>query len=146
MSSLTDQVLYRFLRTHDAIYQRTGGWIGHRLPGMPNSLLLHTVGAKTGAARTTTLTYARDGDNYLIVASNGGSPRSPGWYHNLRAQPEVQVNVGPRRFGARAEVVGPDDPDYQRMWELTNRNNANRYRAYQKRTSRPIPVVVLTPR
>lgn len=131
------------LRLHDLIYRRTHGRIGHRIPGAPPSLLLHTTGAKTGKARTTTLTYARDGDGYVVVASKGGDPRSPGWYHNLKAQPQVQINVGPRRFGVTATPLLPDDPDYARLWRLVNENNAHRYDAYQRRTTRPIPVVVL---
>lgn len=108
-------------------------------------LLLHTVGAKTGQPRSNSLTYARDGDAYLIVASKGGDPRSPGWYHNLRKNPSVEINVGPKRFGVTARPVLPDDSDYARLWQLVNKNNADRYTAYQKKTSRPIPVVVLTP-
>lgn len=140
------QVGGRLLRLHDALYQRTNGRIGHRFPGVPPSLLLHTVGAKTGQARTNSLTYARDGDTYLIVASMGGAPRSPGWYHNLKAHPEIEINVGPRRFGVTAQPVLPDDPDYARLWRIVNANNADRYDGYQRRTSRPIPIVVLTRR
>lgn len=134
------------LKVHDTIYQKTDGRIGHRIPGAPPNLLLHTVGAKTGLARTTSLTYAKDGDSYLVVASKGGEPTAPGWYFNLKADPEVEINVGPQRFGVTARVVGKDDPDYPRLWQLVNRNNANRYEGYQKRTTRPIPVVALTPR
>lgn len=133
------------LRAHDAIYKGTNGRIGHRIPGLAPMLLLHTVGAKTGQPRTNSLTYARDGDNYLIVASKGGDPRSPGWYHNLRKNPKVEINVGPRRFGVTARPVLPDDSEYARLWEIVNKNNADRYLAYQRRTSRPIPVIVLTP-
>ncbi len=71
------------LKMHDRIYQKTEGRIGHQFPGVPPSLLLHTVGAKTGLARTTSLTYAKDGDSYLVVASKGGEPTAPGWYFNL---------------------------------------------------------------
>jgi len=137
-------VLPRVLRVHDAVYQKTNGWIGHRTLGIP-SLLLHTVGAKTGAARTASLTYARDGDDYLIVASKGGDPKAPGWYHNLKANPRVEINVGPKRFGVTAHAVLPADPDYARLWQIVNKNNSNRYEAYQTKTSRPIPVVVLKP-
>ena len=137
-------MLPRVFRIHDAVYQKTNGWIGHRTLGVP-SLLLHTVGAKTGTARTTSLSYARDGGNYLIVASKGGYPKAPGWYHNLKANPNVEINVGPKRFDVTAKPVLPDDPDYARLWQIVNKNNANRYAAYQKKTSRPIPVVVLTP-
>ena len=137
-------MLPRVFRVHDAVYQKTNGWIGHRTLGIP-SLLLHTVGAKTGTARTASLTYARDGDDYLIVASKGGDPKAPGWYHNLKANPSVEINVGPKRFRVTASPVLPDDPDYARLWQIVNKNNSNRYEAYQKKTSRPIPVVVLKP-
>ncbi len=134
------------LRLHDRIYQKTNGWIGHRIPGVPPSLLLHTVGAKTGQSRTTSLTYARDGDSYLIVASNGGDERYPGWYHNLRKRPECEINAGPKRFAVTARQVGPDDADYARLWRIVNKDNSDRYTGYQKRTSRPIPIFVLMPR
>jgi F420H(2)-dependent quinone reductase len=137
-------LLPQVLRVHDVVYRKTNGWIGHRALGIP-SLLLHTVGAKTGKARTTSLTYARDGEDYLIVASKGGDPRAPGWYHNLRKNPNVEINVGPRRFGVTARPVLPTDAEYSRLWQIVNKNNSNRYAAYQKKTSRPIPVVVLTP-
>jgi len=70
----------------------------------------------------------------------------PGWYHNLRKNPDVEINVGPKRFGVTARPVLPGDPDYARLWQIVNKNNGNRYEAYQKKTSRPIAVVVLTPR
>jgi F420H(2)-dependent quinone reductase len=145
MSLVEEKVLPLVLRVHDAVYRNTNGWIGHRTLGIP-SLLLHTVGAKTGKQRTTSLTYARDGNNYLVVASKGGAPEAPGWYHNLKAKPDVEINVGPKRFGVTARVVMPGEPDYDRLWQIVNKNNGNRYIEYQKKTSRPIPVVVLTPR
>lgn len=144
-SWLEQKLLPRVLRVHDTVYRTTNGWVGHRTLGKP-SLLLHTTGAKTGKARTTSLTYARDGDNYLIVASKGGDPRAPGWYHNLRADSDVQINVGPKRFSVAAHPVTPGEADYDRLWRIVNDNNANRYNAYQKKTSRPIPVVVLQPK
>lgn len=147
MSNLTpiEQVGLQLLRIHDMIYQKSNGWIGHRIPGAPPSLLLHTTGAQTGQPRTTSLTYARDDDSYLIVASNGGADKYPGWYHNLRKHPDTEINVGPKRFAVAARRVMPDDPDYARLWQIVNKNNANRYNGYQRRTSRPIPVIVLTP-
>lgn len=143
--SFVERVFSQVLQVHDTVYQKSKGWIGHRTLWVP-SLLLHTVGAKTGKQRTTSLTYARDGDNYLIVASKGGAPRAPGWYHNLKANPHVEINVGPRRFAVTARPVLSGDPDYQRLWQIVNKNNQNRYNEYQKKTSRPIPVVVLTPK
>jgi F420H(2)-dependent quinone reductase len=145
MASWIEQTLLpHVLRIHDTVYRGTNGWIGHRTLGIP-SLLLHTVGAKTGIDRTTSLTYARDGNDYLIVASKGGDPKAPGWYHNLRKNPDVEINVGPRRFGVRARPVVPGDTEYARLWQIVNKNNGNRYAAYQEKTSRPIPVVVLSP-
>ncbi len=139
-----EQAGLRILRLHDAIYQKSNGRIGHRLPGVPPCLLLHAVGAKTGRPRTTSLTYARDGDSYLIVASNGGFDRYPGWYHNLRKHPDCEINVGPKRYAVTARRVAPDDWDYDRLWQLVNENNSNRYNGYQSKTSRPIPIFVLT--
>ena len=88
-----------------------------------------------------------DGDDYLVVASKGGDPKAPGWYHNLKANPNVEINVGPKRFSVTAKPVTPDDPEYARLWPIVNdmRGNKDRYIGYQKRTSRPIPVVRLTP-
>jgi deazaflavin-dependent oxidoreductase (nitroreductase family) len=134
------------LRLHNAIYKGTNGRIGHRIPGGPVNLLLHTTGAKTGQPRTTSLAYARDGDAYLVVASNSGADQYPGWYHNLRKHPEVEINVGPKRFAVTARRVTPDDADYGRLWQIVNENNADRYNGYQRRTSRPIPIFALSPR
>ncbi len=146
MSNLSplEQLGLRILALHDMIYQKTGGWIGHRVPGAPPSLLLHTVGAKSGQPRTTSLTYARDGDSYLIVASNAGAERYPGWYHNLRKHPDCEINIGPKRFAVTAQRITPDDADYQRLWQLVNKNNANRYKGYQSKTSRPMMIFALT--
>jgi deazaflavin-dependent oxidoreductase (nitroreductase family) len=103
------------LMLHDKIYRGTNGRIGHHIPGGPPSLLLHTVGAKTGQQRTNSLSYARDGDDYLVVASKGGDPKAPGWYHNAKANPKVEINVGPKRFPVTARIIGADDPDYPRL-------------------------------
>jgi deazaflavin-dependent oxidoreductase (nitroreductase family) len=135
----------RALKLHQAIYERSGGRIGHKLAGTRN-LLLRTVGAKTGQPRTNALTYATDGRDYLIVASMGGAPRSPGWYHNLRAKPEVEIQIGTTKIPVTARAVLPGDPDRDRLWTLVDTNNSGRYTQYQKATTRPIPIVVLTPR
>lgn len=145
MTSAMDKFMLKFLKVHDGLYKRSGGWIGHRLPFAPLMLLLHTVGAKTGQPRANSLAYYRDGGDYLIVASNGGAPKNPAWYHNLRAQPNVEVNLGPRRVPVTAHVILPEDPDYARLWKICDDDNGGRYSAYQKLTTRPIPVVRLTP-
>jgi deazaflavin-dependent oxidoreductase (nitroreductase family) len=133
------------LKVHQFIYVHSGGRIGHRLPGNHN-LILRTVGAKSGEQRTNALTYAKADNAYLVVASNGGAPRSPGWYHNLRKNPDVEIQVGTRRIPVHARPVLPGDENRDRYWKIVNENNRNRYRGYQMATSRPIPIVALTPR
>ena len=145
MNSLVEKALAGFIRFHDRVYKGTHGWVGHRMMWIP-TLLLHTIGAKTGEPRASSLAYGRDGDDYLVTASNGGASRSPGWYHNLKARPDVEINVGPRRFDATARPVMPGDPAYDRLWEIVNKVNKGQYARYQEQTPRPIPIVVLTPK
>lgn len=134
------------LKVHDAVYKASGGRIGHKVLGGIPSLLLHTTGAKSGEPRTTSLTYAQDGDRWLIVASMGGAPKAPAWLHNLRAHPDAEINLGPERIPVTATEIRQGDPDFDRVWKLVNDNNAGRYDAYQRKTTRPIPVVALTRR
>jgi deazaflavin-dependent oxidoreductase (nitroreductase family) len=132
------------LRVHEALYKRTDGRIGHRLIGVP-TLLLRTTGRRSGSTRTIALVYARDGGDYLIVPSNGGSDRPPAWLYNVRADPRVEIQIARRRQAAVARVVESSDPEFDRLWAIVNENNHDRYTAYQKQTERPIPVVALTP-
>jgi F420H(2)-dependent quinone reductase len=132
------------LRVHQKVYERSGGLVGHRLLGVP-TLLLRTTGARSGATRTNALVYARDGDRYLVVASKGGSAQAPGWLHNLRKDPAAEIQLGRKRHRATAEILSSDAPDYARVWRIVNDNNAGRYDQYQTQTTRPIPVVALTP-
>ena len=132
------------LRVHERVYVASDGRIGHKILGVP-SLLLRTTGRRSGATRTNGLVYARDGSDYLVVPSNGGADRAPAWLHNLRANPGVEVQIGRDRQSATAGVVENTDPDFERLWAIVNENNQDRYRAYQEKTARPIPVVVLTP-
>ncbi len=133
------------MKGHTLVYRATGGLVGHRVPGAPPMLLLDHVGAKSGTKRTSPLVYARDGDDYLLVASNGGADQAPGWLFNVEADPSVEVQVKCDRFPGTARVLRPGDPDYDRLWKIVNDNNHDRYTAYQKQTDRPIPVVVVTP-
>jgi deazaflavin-dependent oxidoreductase (nitroreductase family) len=133
------------LSVHQRLYERTGGRLGHRLIGVP-SALVRTTGRHTGQTRTSALVYARDGADLLLVASNGGSDRPPGWLFNIAAKPDVEVQIGRKQLAGRARIVTPDDPDYPRLWDAVNANNHGRYRRYQAKTSRKIPVVVVTPR
>jgi deazaflavin-dependent oxidoreductase (nitroreductase family) len=138
--SLTSQVL----RLHERLYKGTDGRVGHRMIGVP-TLLLRSTGRRSGATRTNGLVYARDGDDYLVVASNGGADRPPAWLHNVRAHPDVEVQIGRDRRPGTARIVEPSDPDYDRLWRIVNDNNRDRYTAYQQQTRRPIPVIVVTP-
>jgi deazaflavin-dependent oxidoreductase (nitroreductase family) len=138
--SVTSQVL----RVHEKLYVASDGRVGHKMIGVP-TLLLRTTGRRSGQTRTNGLVYARDGRDYLVVASNGGAEKAPGWLHNVRAKPEVEIQIGRDRQPGTARVIEPSDPDYDRLWKIVNENNKDRYYAYQKKTDRPIPVVALTP-
>lgn len=133
------------LKVHQTIYERTGGLLGHRLLGRP-TLLLHTRGRRTGQPRTSALLYAKDGDDLLVVASNGGHHKPPAWLLNLEADPEVVAQVGVRKREVKAIPKRPDDPDYDRLFAICDQLNKGTYTAYQRKTHRPIPVVVLSPR
>jgi deazaflavin-dependent oxidoreductase (nitroreductase family) len=137
---ITTQVL----RAHQKLYIRSGGRAGHGMLGVP-SLLLRTTGRRSGAERTNALIYARDGDDFLVVASNGGADNHPAWFLNLEANPDVGVQVGRERMAGRARAVDRSDPDFERRWRLVNSNNRDRYDAYQAKTSREIPLVAITP-
>ncbi|QCH23514.1 nitroreductase family deazaflavin-dependent oxidoreductase [Mycobacteroides salmoniphilum] len=138
------RLVAKVLGVHQSIYIASKGYLGHRVPGMAPSLLLTSIGARSGEQRINSLTYAADGDNLVIVASNGGARRNPAWYHNLKAHPDVQVQLGRHQRRVRATPLLPGDADYERLWKLADTNNSGHYSAYQRATSRPIPVVVLT--
>jgi deazaflavin-dependent oxidoreductase (nitroreductase family) len=142
-----------YLRVHQAIYKATGGRIGRRLAGTP-SLLLTTVGRKTGQKRTNALIYLKDGDAWVVVASNGGSDRPPGWLANVKADPNVSVQDGAKIYSATGRIASEEER--VRLWPLVNRNNRGlapllhrgaqgRYDVYQRRTTRQIPLVILEP-
>jgi deazaflavin-dependent oxidoreductase (nitroreductase family) len=103
-------------------------------------LILTTKGARSKEERTTPLVYTREGDDYVIVASKGGAPTHPHWYHNLRAHPEVTVEVGHEKFKARARVE--DGEHYERLYTQHADINPG-FHEYRTKTTRKIPVVVL---
>jgi F420H(2)-dependent quinone reductase len=139
------RIVLWLLHVHQAVYDLSGGRVGHRLLGVP-CLLLRTTGRRTGRTRTSALVYARDGEDYVVVASLGGSDRPPAWLHNVRCEPNVGVQVGRRRFPATATVVERGDDDHPRLWRAVNEVNRGRYDRYQGKTVRPIPLVRLSPR
>jgi len=103
-------------------------------------LLLTTVGARSGATYTTPLVYTRDGDRYVIIASKGGAPTNPAWFHNLVANPNPTIEVGAETFEANATVAQGDERD--RLFDAQASLMPN-FAEYQQKTSRRIPVVVL---
>jgi deazaflavin-dependent oxidoreductase (nitroreductase family) len=136
-------VLSRAFQVHVAAYRRTRGLIGHRVPGMPPFLLLEHVGAKSGRKRVSPLGYMRHGDNVILVASNGGGPHNPAWLYNLRAHPDVAIQIGPRRSPVHARIAGPTER--AGLWpEVLAFDDI--FTTYQNRTKREIPLVILEPR
>src|SRR2546421_7000121 len=129
--------------THNALYRLTGGRIGHRMPGAPPMLLLDNVGARTGKKRTNALGYLADDGDYVVVASKGGWPKHPGWYHNLRANPDTTAQVGSRRLSVHAHTATPEER--KRLWPKVV-DLYGGYAGYQKKTDREIPLVILSPR
>jgi len=103
-------------------------------------LILTTKGAKSGEERSTPLVYTRDNEHHVIVASKGGAPTNPHWYHNLTAHPVVTVETGGEKFQARANVI--DGDEYERLYKQHADINPG-FWDYRKKTSRKIPVIVL---
>ena len=137
------RVFKEAIRAHTLAYRVTGGLVGGRIPGLPPMLLLDHVGARSGQKRTTPLVYVSDGEDFVIVASRGGSQRNPAWFHNLRANPATTVQVGRRRVPVRAHVADPSER--ARLWPKAVASYGG-YADYQRRTSREIPLVILEPR
>ena len=136
-------LLGRLMQGHTAVYRVSRGLIGHRFPGSPPMLLLDHIGAKSGVKRTSPLVYGCDGENLILVASKGGYPKNPAWFHNLRANPDTSVQVGANGRKVRAHVA--DAPERGRLWPLMVSVYGG-YEDYAKRTAREIPLVVLQPR
>jgi F420H(2)-dependent quinone reductase len=136
-------LLGRLMQGHTALYRASGGRIGHRVPGAPPMLLLDHVGAKSGAKRTSPLVYIRDGEDVVLVASKGGYPKNPGWFYNLKANPDTDVQIGSEHRQVHAHVA--DAEERKRLWPMALKTYGG-YAGYQKRTGREIPLVILEPR
>lgn len=130
---------------HTALYRVSGGRIGHTIPGVGGRmLLLDHVGAKSGTRRTSPLLYFPDGDDVVIVASKGGYPKHPSWYHNLMANPDTEVQVGRERRKVHARVATAEERE--RLWPRAVKSYHG-YADYQVRSKgREIPLVILEPR
>ena len=130
-----------FGKEHVDRYLATDGQEGHDWQGT-QTLILTTTGRKSGAKRLTPLIYGEQGDNYLIVASNGGAAAHPDWYFNLEADPEVEVQVWGDKIPARARTATPAEK--AEWWPIVLKEWPD-YDEYQKKADRPIPLVVIEP-
>ncbi len=136
MSSPADfnaQVIEEF-RAHDGV-------VGGMLEGMP-VVLLHHTGAKSGTARVNPLAYRRDGRRYVIFASKAGAPTNPDWYYNLRAHPDVKIEVGAETIDVTASEA--EGEERERLFN-TQAEDMPMFAEYAQKTDRVIPVIVLTP-
>jgi deazaflavin-dependent oxidoreductase (nitroreductase family) len=143
MNPVVEKIGTKFLGVHQWLYDATDGRIGRSLGGRP-MLLLRTVGKRTGKPRTSALLYVPHGDAYAVIASKGGDPKHPGWYHNLVANPDIDVQVGRKTIPVRARVAEGDERS--QLWKRADEINHGGYERYQALTDRTIPVVVLDPR
>jgi F420H(2)-dependent quinone reductase len=133
-----------FLRqTHAVLYRATKGRVGHHVPGHPPMLLLAHLGARSGKRRVSGLTYMPYDGGFVVVGSYGGGPRSPGWVYNLRAFPDVEVQVGPEKIKVRAREAGEGERPH--LWAEAARYHPA-WGLFQERTPRTLPIVILTPR
>ena len=128
---------------HTAIYRATRGVIGHSFPGMPSMLLLDHVGAKSGTKRTSPLLYVEDGADVVLVASKGGFPKHPAWFHNLKANPDTEVQIGAEHRPVHARVATATER--KRLWPVAV-DSYGGYADYQRKADREIPMVILEPR
>ena len=125
---------------HVRQYEATGGQTGHDWNGA-SVLILQTRGRKSGETRKFPLIYGRDGKDYIIVASRGGSPENPGWYKNLLAHPDVKIQVRDAILSVTARTASAAEK--QRLWPIMTAQWPD-YDKYQSGTTRDIPVVVLS--
>jgi deazaflavin-dependent oxidoreductase (nitroreductase family) len=141
LADISWPVTRRLMGLHTFLYKHSGGRIGRRIPGVgAPMLLLDHVGAKSGTKRTSPLLYVDAGDDVAIIASKGGFPKHPAWFHNLKANPETTIQIGTERRPVRARVATGEERD--ELWEKAATAYGG-YEGYQARTDRKIPVVVL---
>jgi deazaflavin-dependent oxidoreductase (nitroreductase family) len=125
-----------------AEFRKNHGKVGGQFEGAP-LLLINHKGARTGKSRTNPVMYFKDGHRYLVFASKGGADTNPDWYHNLKAHPDVRIEVGNETIDVRAEeITGPEhDKIYARQASLYPQ-----FAQYQRKTKRIIPVIAFTPK
>jgi deazaflavin-dependent oxidoreductase (nitroreductase family) len=142
---LRAHILKAAFRAHSQLYEvsdgRLGAWIGPPYLGQ-RVLLLSVTGRKSGRTRTTPLVYFEDGENYVVVGSDGAARRDPQWWKNLQHNPQASVRVGRSKFSAKASLATGADRD--RLWQIAKDVNPM-WARYQVKTERMLPVVVLIP-
>lgn len=139
-SELFWRVFNASAKLHVAAFRATGGRVGGNIFGLP-MLLLHHVGAKSGVRRTSPLLYMPDGDRMVLVASKGGYTKHPAWFHNLMANPDVQVEL-PKEGKVAVRAHKANAEERRDLWPRVV-DLYSGYAEYQASTSREIPVVVL---
>jgi len=130
-TSWNDGIIEEFRANH--------GKVGGPFAGVP-ILLLHHTGARTGTVRVNPLAYQADGGRFVVFGSKGGAPTNPDWYHNLRANPEATVEVGTETIPVRARVA--EGEERERIWNRQKQLMPG-FAAYEQRTRRQIPVLIL---
>ncbi len=138
---LGQRLIKLFLMMHVFLYRLSGGALGGHFRGLP-VLLLMSAGRKTGKRRAVPLLYISDGANYVIIASNGGRDRNPGWWLNLQSNPQTTIEVGTDKISVVSEQATQEEKKL--LWEKLVAK-ARFYGDYQKRTKREIPIVILHP-
>ncbi len=131
-----------FTRALTADVRENGRPTSGPMRGQP-LMILHTVGARSGEARESIITYSREGDRYVIAASKSGAPTNPAWYHNLVAHPEVTIEAERETFRAKATVV-KDEHERARLYEQ-HAQQLPQFKEYPTLTERVIPVILLEP-
>jgi deazaflavin-dependent oxidoreductase (nitroreductase family) len=131
-----------FGEEHVRVYRETGGERGYDWRGT-TILLLSSEGRRSGEPRTTPLIHRTEGDRWVVVASKGGAPANPGWFENLKANPEASIEVKDEQVPVRATVSEGEERD--RLWSLMT-EVWPAYDDYQAKTDRQIPVVILSRR
>ena len=139
---MADKVMRVMSELHARVLSVTKGRVGGSFRNAP-VLVLHTTGARSGKRRDAPLLYLEDGDSYAVIASAGGAPSHPGWYHNLLANPDCSVSVANQTIPVHAEIL--EGEERERAWRgLTALYKS--YDAYQEKTDRTIPVMRLRKR
>jgi deazaflavin-dependent oxidoreductase (nitroreductase family) len=134
---VSNRLMHLFTRGHVEMYRRTSGKLG----GGEHLLILTTNGRKTGKKRSTPVFYFRDGENYIIIASAGGAKNDPLWWLNLQNTPQANIQIGDKFLLVTARQA--EGEERQRLWSIIAADYKN-FVSYQKRTSRVLPVIILT--